>query len=130
MVNLKDLLPDGVELGKVFTGHGKAFKVNETTWLPRYKTADLALTPIAKKFKGKRIRWTGGVGIYFYFGKVDDVVARKNAIKAELAMRKAGFLAEPGWIDNSSPGGKKGIYLSVLLADDEAFKNVKGIDKL
>ena len=29
MVNLKDLLPDGAELGKVFTGHGKAFKVNE-----------------------------------------------------------------------------------------------------
>ena len=29
MVNLKDMLPDGAELGKVFTGHGKAFKVNE-----------------------------------------------------------------------------------------------------
>ena len=23
------MLPDGAELGKVFTGHGKAFKVNE-----------------------------------------------------------------------------------------------------
>ena len=29
MVNLKDMLPDGAELGKVFTGHGKAFKVTE-----------------------------------------------------------------------------------------------------
>ena len=104
--------------------------VNEANWLPLYKTADLALTPIAKKFKGKRIKWTGGMALYFYFGKVDDVVARKNAIKAELAMRKAGFIYGPGEIDNSSPGGKKGIYLSVMLADDEAFQNVKGINKL
>ena len=111
MINLKDIL-------------------TEANWLPLYKTADLALTPIAKKYKGKRIKWTGGSALYFYFGKVDDVVARKNAIKAELAMRKAGFIYGPGEIDNSSPGGKKGIYLSVMLADDEAFKNVKGIDKL
>ena len=35
-MNLKDMLPDGAELGKVFTGHGKAFKVNEEVLTEEY----------------------------------------------------------------------------------------------
>ena len=35
-MNLKDMLPDGAELGKVFTGHGKAFNVNEEVLTEEY----------------------------------------------------------------------------------------------
>ena len=83
-MNLKDMLPDGTELGKVFTGHGKAFKVNEEVLTEEYIEIMRGLEEGLEQIVEGWIEWKTGP----MTEREDIAPARKELLKFCIAYLK------------------------------------------
>ena len=83
-MNLKDMLPDGTELGKVFTGHGKAFKVNEEVLTEEYIEIMRGLEEGLEQIVEGWIEWKTGP----MTEREDIAPARKELLKFCIANLK------------------------------------------
>ena len=87
MTKLKDMLPDGVELGKVFTGHGKAF-ISENVRMPAKDWINVRLTKMLlksgdlKKYKSVLQKAKGQDG-----KKAIDMIYKKIVLPLHKAMK-------------------------------------------
>ena len=78
------MLPDGTELGKVFTGHGKAFKVNEEVLTEEYIEIMRGLEEGLEQIVEGWIEWKTGP----MTEREDIAPARKELLKFCIAYLK------------------------------------------